>query len=200
MEKKIYNIGEGDTAIKETLKIMKRLAVRDSKSPEIAKVAGEIFAKSKSKADIDIAKAAFDYVFKNIQYKYDHEIIFDHFKPSEFTAGSQNAEDIEFTTAPKYLISETKEGDCDDMSTLLASLHIALGLSTNFKVIAWKNNDPDAEFTHVYTEVKVEDGKKAYWIPSDPVIQEFGKEKAPIRRVGYYRVDEDENIEIKDYR
>lgn len=172
----------GDEAIYFTLKEMKRLARRDANSAVVQRIAKSIKEKCKGKDDLCRAKAVFDYIYKNVKYKFDHELVVDYVE-------TDNPEMVEFVSAPKYLLSEIFEGDCDDMSTSLASIYIALGMPVNFKIIAWKNNS----FTHVYTEVmvKMEDGY--WWIPSDPVIKQFAFEKAPVKKAYVYRVDNDDN-------
>jgi len=172
----------GDEAIYFTLKEMKRLARRDANSNVVQRIAKAIKDKCKGKDDLCRANAVYDYIFKNVSYKFDHELVVDY-------VDAKNPEAVEFFSAPKYLLSEIFEGDCDDMSTALASLYIALGMPVNFKVIAWKSDS----FTHVYTEVmvKMEDGY--WWIPSDPVIKQFAFEKAPVKRAYVYRVDNEDN-------
>lgn len=173
------DIGSGDSAIFETLYNMKRLAVRDANSDVIQKIANKIKKKC-GNDQICMAIAGFDYVYENVKYEYDKDLVVKYVK-------TNNPDSIEFFSAPKFLLGELFEGDCDDMSTALASLYLALGLPVNFKIIAWKNN----AFSHVYTEVGIID--KKVWIPSDPVIKEFGKEKAPVIRAYVLNVNSPEN-------
>ncbi len=184
MELKRENIGSGDSAVRKTVKAhMIRLARRDAGEEAII----ELAIKFQKKADDDLhkAKLALDWVIENIEYKFDKELVEKYF-PDE-----KKPESVEFVTAPVHLL-KTKEGDCDDMSVLLAAFYIAMDLPVNFKTIAWKEIEPRKKskdaFSHVYTEVGLFIDDEPYWIPSDPVIKEFGKEKAPVNRAEIFRV------------
>lgn len=172
------DIGTGDESIFATLYEMKRLALRDSTSDVIKKIAKEILSTCNDNEECSII-SGFDEVFDKVKYQFDHDIV------GKYVKILGNPEHYEFITAPKYLLSKTFEGDCDDMSTALASLYIALNLPVNFKIIAWKSHS----FTHVYTEVAIYHNNQYWWIPSDPVIKQFGREKAPVRRAYVLRVD-----------
>lgn len=169
------HIGWGDDAIYQTLREMERLAVRDSKNSEIKNLAEDIIKACDD--DICKSKAIFDFVYKNISYKHDHKIVNDVFPEWE------HAKATEYFTAPIYIL-EIGKGDCDDMALLGAALSLAVGLRATFKVIAWKTCErADADFTHVYLENLIEDvWDEPYWVPADPVIHEFGIEKAPVCR------------------
>lgn len=182
MEHKRYKIGTGDQAIYQTIEHMKRLAIRDSKSEEIRNIANQIKSKCGNNQEC-LAETAFDWVYNNIKYEFD-DILVEKYQDKYFTQKIENPKNEEFITAPKYIL-KLKVGDCDDMSTLLASIYIALGLPVNFKIIAHKSK----AYSHVYTEVGVKIKGKSYWIPSDPVIKKFAFEKAPIIRVETFRVD-----------
>ncbi len=186
MQVKKINIGSGDSAIYETLYNMKRLARRDASSDVIVNIAKQIKLQC-ANDDVCIAKKAFDFVYDNVKYEYDKNLVVKYIK-------TKDPESVEFFAAPKFLLGELFEGDCDDMSTALASLYIALGLPVNFKIIAWKSN----AFSHVYTEVGLQNIEQgAVWIPSDPVIKVFGIEKAPVIRAYVIRVDSDDNEIVK---
>lgn len=163
----------------ETLSHMKRLTLRDAKTPDVKALASKIRKDaSQAKAEgegryrLALVQAAFDWVVENIQYRFDHEAVGDH-------VDVKNPKNTEFLIAPKHLLT-VLEGDCDDMSVMLASILLALGFEVNFKVIAWRGND----FTHVYIEVKLPTDEGERWVPMDPVAGEkgFAWEKAPVLR------------------
>jgi len=183
MEHKRFEIGSGDSAIYNTLEHMKRLAIRDSSNPIILDIAKSIKQKCGENKEC-WAEKTFDYVYENIKYEYD-DVLIGKFQQKYLTEKIDKPDQEEFVTAPIYLVTKTKTGDCDDMSVLLASIYIALGMPVNFKVIAHKNNS----FSHVYTEVGLNIKGKWYWIPSDPVIKKFAYEKAPIIRTKTLRVN-----------
>jgi len=60
---------------------------------------------------------------------------------------------------------EAKQGDCDDLSTLLASLNLAVGNIPRFVTVA--HVDPD-QFSHVYLQVMTDKG----WVSYDAVVRE----------------------------
>lgn len=173
------NIGSGDEAIMETLSHMVRLTLRDAKTPDIRALTTKIRRQaegSKSKGQdfyrLELAKGAFDWVVDNITYRFDHEAVSDH-------VDVKNPKNTEFLIAPKHLVT-VLEGDCDDMSVMLASLLLALGFEVNFKVIAWRGH----EYTHVYCEVLLPTDEGDRWVPMDPVAGKdgFAWEKAPVLR------------------
>lgn len=179
------DIGTGDTAIRATLEHMKRLARRDAKTPDIKVVVEKIRSEAEPFRDdpiryrYELARAAFRWVVDNIDYRYDHEHINDHVT----VADPMNTE---FVMAPKHLVT-IGQGDCDDMSTILASLLGAMGFSVQFKVIAHKSR----HYSHVYLEglVPNADGQEV-WMPMDPVLgyDGWGWEKPDIIRKDLLKV------------
>jgi transglutaminase-like putative cysteine protease len=154
---------------------MTRLAVRDMTSREIVTIAGRIDAKCPAfgtrAGDECRLWAAFKAVVDTVTYVNDPDT-------------------AEHITAPKFLMTTHPEGDCDCMSTALASILMALGYPVRFKTIAWRGDD----FSHVYLEVHVP--SRFMWIPLDPVYQMpgdryhgFGQEKAPVLRAKLYPIN-----------
>ncbi|MCX6154389.1 MAG: hypothetical protein NT007_09530 [Candidatus Kapabacteria bacterium] len=185
MELKVVKIGSGDDAIFLTLTKMEQFAREDSKDSVIKKIANKL--KNQTAVDKDyefnLAKSVFDYVYKNVKYVHDEDIAGD-------TIPDWSASDrTEFLTRPKYLLSETYRGDCDDMAAACCALYLALGYRTTIKAIAWKPNlnGGKSEFSHVYSEVCLETTfGKPVWVPCDPVIPKlglgFGREKDNVLR------------------
>lgn len=70
-------------------------------------------------------------------------------------------------------------GDCDDLSILLASLAISIGIPTKFRAIAANPARPD-QFSHVY--VMMDPVGNDRWIAADPTVKSapFGWE-SPVR-------------------
>lgn len=168
----------GDEGVDLTVEAhMVRLAVRDADSPEIRAIASRI---ERSCEDPSGSESG------------DHCRIWGAFKAVVDTVTYVNdPATAEHITAPKYLMTTKPQGDCDCMSTALASILMALGYRTQFKVIAWRSDS----FTHVYLEVWVP--SKGIWMPLDPVFQVpgdkyhgFGQEKDGIRRKKLYPVSE----------
>lgn len=151
LKREVMN-GSADEIVEQTLAKMKELAIRDSSHPMITKIAEDI----KCCCEYKMAKKAFNIIVSLIQYVPDPK-------------------DEEYVRAPIHCLKE-QQGDCDDMSTLFASIMKALNISVMFKAIAWRRY----EFTHVYCLFYCSKIQK--WIVADPVIKVFGKEKAGIIR------------------
>lgn len=78
-------------------------------------------------------------------------------------------EEIETLVAPEYMLMNLENnakvsGDCDDISTLQASIYKALNIPVRFTAIRSEASNPN--YDHVFIEVKVY-GK---WIPYDVTL------------------------------
>ena len=159
-------IGVGDRAVGVTVADMCRLATRDSQHPLVRALAQTL---RQGRTLREAIKAAHDHVCLAVPYRSD--------PPG-----------IEEVIAPIYslgLVPPSGEGrqywkpggDCDDQSTALAAVLLAMGVRAGFKVIAWRVKD----YTHVYVVAALPDGTV---IPCDPVMGPagFGYEKKPVIR------------------
>lgn len=158
----------GDAGVEQTVWHMARLAKRDASNPTIIAIA----KKHKKKTDIDTFKSLFDYVYTNYPYVSDPDR-------------------KEFVSAPIEIINKSAQYcDCDDLTTLLCSLLIALKYKVVIKTIAWDKERCDSDscpFSHVYLMVEF-DGK---YMPLDPVKEQegFGAEQAPVFRAKNWKVN-----------
>jgi len=177
------DIGHGDDAIFTTLQHMKRLARRDARTPDVGVVASRIrtdckkmYAHDEALYQTMLIKAAFTWVVDHITYKFDHEAVTTY-------KDVANPKSVEFLIAPRHLIT-IGEGDCDDMSTMLASILLALKIPVKFKIIAHKTRS----YSHVYCEAYIEAINR--WIPVDPVMGRDGwaNEKGDVIRKNTYNV------------
>lgn len=182
-KKYVRDIGDGDEAVMKTLQHMKRLARRDAKTPDVGVLAEKIEREAAEHKDparyrIELIKGAFTWVVDNITYQYDHEHVLEHHDTDE-------PKNTEFLIAPVHLVGIGR-GDCDDMSTMLASLLLRLGFKVKFKVIAHRRH----AYTHVYVEVLAPTDKGERWIPMDPVMgmKGFANEKPDIIRKTTFNV------------
>jgi len=144
--------GTPDEIVKRTMQKMKELAIRDSTNPMIVNIAKEI----KETCNSCAIESAYNIIVKLITYVSDPV-------------------NEEYVRAPIHALREGK-GDCDDMSTALASILLAKKIPVCFKAIAWRRY----EYTHVYCLAYAKKLQK--WIVCDPVIKKFGKEKTGIKR------------------
>lgn len=182
--KKVVDLKSGDAGVDQTVKIMKRLALRDSKEPEMIRIAKS----RKGKNDVETAKNIFNFVVKKWKYVSDPE-------------------DSEFVTAPIHIVTGNTPFeylDCDDYSALLAALLLAAGenFKVRFKVIAWRKH----EYTHVYIECYIPSLKS--WVPMDAVLKSkgFGNERPKIIRKKYYEIsqgnslnDDEPEIDVEEF-
>lgn len=181
--KKVVDLKPGDAGVDQTVRIMKRLAIRDSQNPELIKIAKA----QKGKTDVQTAQNIFNFVVKNWKYKSDPE-------------------DSEFVTAPIHIVTKNTPFeylDCDDYSALLAALLLASGegFKVRYKVIAWRKH----EYTHVYIECFIP-SLDAY-VPMDAVLKNkgFGNERPKIIRKKYYDIstsnlsDNEIDIDFTEY-
>lgn len=163
-------IGVGDSAVDITVGDMCRLALRDSRHPGIKRLAHRL---KEGKSTREAIRTAHDYVVKHVPYRKDPK-------------------GVEEVTAPIYSLGivppsgEGKRhfkrgGDCDDQTTALASILLAMGIQPKIKVIAWRVRD----FTHVYLVAVLPNGEE---IPCDPVLGRHGfdNEKTTVIRSKEY--------------
>lgn len=114
--------------------------------PQMIAAARSIVFMSPQKSDAAEADALFSYVRDNVRYVRD-------------------VLDIETLATPLVTLA-SRSGDCDDQSTLLATLLEAIGFRTCFVIAGY--NDPRV-FEHVYLYVEV-DGA---WLACDPTESEY---------------------------
>lgn len=156
----VSEMPDGDGGIRQTVRHMIELANRDAKSPAVRKIAAGF-----SGTDLERIKQAFEFVVNQVPYKDD---------PDEY----------ELLIAPKYSLTESTGGDCDDQMMALAALLKAMGFECKYRILAWRSQS----FTHVNVICRVPSLKK--WIALDPVMKlsGFGKEKRPVLREEFFRV------------
>ncbi len=157
----------GDKDVDNTVRLMKKYAWNDSQDEAIIRIANEI--KQKYSTDIERIKAAYMYVVEHIKYKEDGE--------------------NELVASPRHSLTWLGEGDCDCMTTAVFALLLALGYRRLYaKVIAWKEENVENEFTHVYSLAFIPSLNIV--TPLDAVMMQygFGHEKEPVRRIKIYKI------------
>ena len=94
--------------------------------------------------------------------------------------------DVEYVQAPRRLL-ESKQGDCDDIATLLASLCMAMGHECRFMVVGFEDGNPSHVFCQVAVRgvASVDGGARGekLWVTVDPVADENTAQMHS--RVGY---------------
>lgn len=137
---------DGDEGVKDTVKLMWQYINEWKNKPQTK----DLINKLKRNNDFETAKAIFNYVVQNVQYKYDPQ-------------------GIELVKSIKHTIfGNMRWGDCDDLTVALNTLLEAAGIHTAIKTIAWRPGNRN--FSHVYTIATI-DGKI---YPLDPTMKAKG--------------------------
>jgi transglutaminase-like putative cysteine protease len=146
----LHPIPDGVAGIHVTLRAMRELVRQWRTSPDLISAARSIVFLELAKDEVSEARTLFQFVRDRVRYVRD-------------------VLDVETLSNP-MLTLRTRSGDCDDQSTLLATLYEAIGFPTRFVVAGYTL--PHI-YEHVYLQVFV-DGE---WVSCDPTESEpFGWE------------------------
>ncbi len=136
-ERKLVKVPPGKQGTLATLKAMRAMVRKYKKDPVIMNLAVNLVSKLPEKNWMAEAKAIHEFVKNKIRYVRD----------------VRGVETLH--TPPKLL--QRKQGDCDDKSTLAASLLESIGHPTRFIAVGFT----PYRYSHVYLETKI--GKR--WVP-----------------------------------
>ena len=142
-----YPLADGDAGVEQTLRHIRALVEAGKKHPVVRNYAVRALqaadpAKQHAFDDAFRARTLFHAVQRDFLYVPD---------PSE----------KEMLQPPAYMIEQSKAGDCDDFSVLLAALLGSVGIAVRLVTIA---TYPDAsDFTHIYPEAWI----GGRWVPMD---------------------------------
>lgn len=142
---KLWRIPGGDEGVRQTLRRMEEIAREYSKHPTIIRLSRSIIHSCPVKDFTCEARQLFEWVRDNIRW-------------------TRDVYGVETLATPIRTL-EMASGDCDDMSTLLASLYLAVGFPVRFVVVANNPKYPKS-FSHVFVEVDVTG--EGDWVPADP--------------------------------
>ena len=146
----------GAGGIAQTIRVMRQCVEFYKSHPRIIEVARNIVMLAPPKDQLAEVVAVFEYVRDQIRYVADPL-------------------DVETLTTPDRLIDEGA-GDCDDKSTLLATLLAAIGIDSEFVVTGYTDN---TNYEHVYVLAYVSSVRVALdpcelqpagWQPPRPTI------------------------------
>lgn len=126
---KYYEIPEGEAGTKATLEWMAKLAREAAKDPKFVQIARSIVRDLHSKDYQGEMARLLDYVKTHVRYVLD---------PHE----------LEWVQTPMHTLCVEGQGDCDDGSTLLVGLALALGHGGAFVTYAADPRRPD-DWSHV---------------------------------------------------
>ncbi len=131
------SIHTGNSGVIDTLKIMRRMVREYRRNPLIIETVHTILAPIPAKQTLAELSALLSYVQNEIRY-------------------TQDVNEVEVLQTPVHLL-ETRQGDCDDMSTLLATLLEAAGYSAKFVAVGFDREN----LSHVLVAVRY----GADWMP-----------------------------------
>lgn len=154
MQVAVVTIPGGDKGTKATLERMSSIVIRSIKDKKAGAILRGMAIKITSKAGCKTkqfhceAKALFEWVRDNIKWIRD----------------VRGFETLQF---PQRTIA-FGAGDCDDLSIVLATFAISIGIPTKFRAIG-ANPAKRNQFTHVY--VMLDPAGNGKWIAADPTVK-----------------------------
>lgn len=135
----LLTISDGVNGVRDTLKLMSQIVKTYKRAPAIRALALDIVKDVPQKSWKKEARAILSWVQQNVRYVKD-------------------VRGVETLQSPIQTL-KLGQGDCDDFSTLIASLMEAIGHPTRFMAVG----KVEGHFCHVYAETKV--GTK--WLAMD---------------------------------
>lgn len=152
MRNELVQLADGWAGTAQTVERMARLAREGMQSPSVVEEARDIVRFTPERDTEAEIRAVSKYVRTHVKYQ---------------------REGLETLAAPWYIVKQIREkgravGDCDEFSTLWASLHRILGHRVRFVVVSLR---PDGVASHVYGEVF--SPRRGKWIPDDTIAKRF---------------------------
>lgn len=136
------DVGRGEEANRSTVDVMKQIVVDRSRHPTVRGLALKIVHPLKSHHYLDEARAIGEFVQKRVRYVRD-------------TLSVEQLHD------PIMMIDQIErgvaQGDCDDMSLLIATLIASIGGVPLFRIVKYRPDAPS--FAHIYVVTYTKNGK-----------------------------------------
>lgn len=144
-----------DRATADTIYIMSELACEGAGSPIVqAAVMQAIRGIPRWAGDRERALAIYNWVKQHVRFVEDETLLQD--------LTGQVVSNKELLLTPERLLTmDPPSGDCDDFSTLLASMLLAVDIQVSFVTIAADPSIPD-RFSHVYVKANLPRGDEVY--------------------------------------
>lgn len=143
-----------DRSTSDTICLMRSNAVQASHSPIISSAVDTALEDLSPKSfhrDRAVVQAIYWFVKRNVRFVFDESIMM------QALGIPQDDLDKELLISPEVLLSMPQPmGDCDDFSTLLASMLLNLNFQVWFVTVAADESKP-MEFTHVYVATYLND-------------------------------------------
>lgn len=137
---KEFTMGDGERGSLDTVDLMVKIARKESQQIYVRDFALAILNlfQTESHNHLDEAIAIATYIQRKVRYVKD-------------------IDNVEMLTQPQIFIKaliagQNVYGDCDDMSLLLATLLLSIGIKPSFKIVRWR--DESGNFNHIYVEVE----------------------------------------------
>ena len=73
---------------------------------------------------------------------------------------------LEYVQTPHYTLLNSGSGDCDDMSTAVAGLAMALGFRAGFRTVKGDPGRPQ-QWSHVYPVIGIQEKGETVWLTAD---------------------------------
>jgi len=167
---KHIDIGNGDEAVFNTVRIMSEVINESSANYKVRKFAESILEDKYTGTfnESNIVNIIYNYLLKNTKYLYD-------------------INGVELIKSPLLIIDEIEAGhtpllDCDDYTVFSLSLLKSIGFNVAIRIIATNGTK---EYDHVYGLVKI----KGEWLPIDCTLQKgIGIEYQSPKRIADYEV------------
>jgi hypothetical protein len=163
-------IDVGDRGIERTLHEMRRLVLASARDPSVIDWAQSIVRFVPERDPDGCARAFLGWVRSHTRY-------------------TEDPVDVELVKSPAVMLAEWRSkgriaADCDDQVTLLAAGMHAVGVPTEFVVVAADASTPD-DFSHVLLQYAGTSG----WTTMDPIVRGTGLGFVPpgTTRSGYFR-------------
>lgn len=150
----------GDAGVSQTVAKMRELIDQALRDPQIKALANSIVQNVPPHDDMAEATAIYQWVLSNIR----------------FTKDPINKE----TLFPPSELLQSRAGDCDDFTMLIATLLMAIGINARAITVSAPSEDP-SQFSHIYPEAQI-DGA---WVPLDAARPDATFGSAPPM---YYRM------------
>jgi hypothetical protein len=147
-----------DGQVFTALGLMKKYVLEDANTPEIVADADKVL-RMVAEHNLSVIEAAYWYVKNKIRFVRDSEVS----RPVESQLGLTESNGdyvVEVLVRPRDMSVgvENRIGDCDDFSSWLAAILVALGYQVGFTVMAGMEHMPEV-YSHVYVHV-IEKGNR----------------------------------------
>jgi len=164
-----------DMPITERIASIQKMVEKSVMDPEMRSLAFKITEKCAERDGMCEAKAIYKWMRKHIKYSGD-------ISPIRRSNGTTEGIDL-YQSARRTV--QFGAGDCDDQSTLFATLASVIGLTTKLRVTAQPGED---DFSHIYPVVLLPKFSPSYAVAADttlPGMSKFGVEYPSARQTDF---------------